>query len=52
MKMIAVFSKRGMLAQHARELEPVELGHADVDENDRDIVLQQERQRLACRSWP
>ena len=38
-----------MLADHRRKLEAVELRHADVDQNDRDIVLQQELQGLARR---
>src|SRR6185295_651766 len=31
----------GMLADHGGQLETVEIGHADVDENDRDILLEQ-----------
>ena len=38
-----------MLAQHGGELKAVELRHADVDENDRDVVLEQELQGLARR---
>ena len=35
-----------MFADHGRELESVELRHTDVDENDRDLVLEQNFQRL------
>ena len=38
-----------MLADHRRELEAVELRHADVDQDDRDFVLEQVFQRLARR---
>ena len=31
-----------MLADHRRELEAVELGHADIDQHDRDLVLQEQ----------
>ena len=37
-----------MLADHRRELEAVELGHADVDQDDRDLVLEQDLERLAA----
>ena len=37
-----------MLADHGGELEPVELGHADVDQDDRDFVLEQVFQRFAA----
>ena len=30
-----------MLADHCRELKAVEVGHADVDQNDRDIASEQ-----------
>ena len=39
-----------MLADHGGELESVELRHADVDQNDRDFVLEQVFQRLAAGS--
>ena len=39
-----------MFADHGGELETVELGHADVDQDDRDFVLEQEFQRLAAGS--
>ena len=38
-----------MLADHGRKLEAVELGHADVDQDDRDLVLEQVFKRLAAR---
>ena len=41
MKMIAVLLEARMLADHRRELEAVELRHADVDQHDRDVVLEQ-----------
>ena len=44
MKMIAVLLEARMLADHRRQLEAVELRHADVDENDGDVVLEQELQ--------
>ena len=37
-----------MLADHRRQLEAVELRHADVDQHDRDVRLQQMFQRLAA----
>ena len=36
-----------MLADHGGELEPVQLRHADVDQDDGDFVLEQKFQRLA-----
>ena len=39
-----------MLADHGRELKAVELRHADVDQHDRDVVLEQKFQRLARRA--
>ena len=39
----------GMGADHLRELEPVEIGHDDVDEDDGDIVPQQMLERLLRR---
>ena len=39
-----------MLADHRRELEAVELRHADVDQDDGDLVLQQMLERLAGRT--
>ena len=47
--MIDVFWKRGMLADHRRQLVAVELGHADVDQHDGDLVLEQ---ALAAPRWP
>ena len=41
-----------MLADHRGQLEAVELRHADVDQNDGDLVLEQLLQRLARRSAP
>jgi hypothetical protein len=38
-----------MLADHGRELEAVEFRHADIDQDDRDFVLQEIFQRLAPR---
>ena len=38
-----------MLADHRRELKAVELRHADVDQHDRDFVLEQKFQRFARR---
>src|SRR5436190_12209558 len=37
----------GMFADHRGELEPVQFRHADVDQDDGDIVLQQELERFA-----
>ena len=37
-----------MLADHGGELESVQLRHADVDQNDRDVDLEQVFQRLAA----
>ncbi len=45
-KMIAVVWKRGWLADHRRQLEAVELGHDDVDEDDGDVLLEQVLERL------
>ena len=39
-----------MLADHGGELETVELRHADVDQDDRDFVLEQKFQRFAAGS--
>ena len=41
-----------MLADHRGELKAVEIRHADVDQDDGDVVLQQMLQRLACRRTP
>ena len=41
--------KPRMIADHGRKLKTVELRHADVDENDRGFVLQQEFERFARR---
>jgi hypothetical protein len=38
-----------MLADHGGELKTVELGHADVDQDDGDLIPQQIFQRLASR---
>ena len=38
-----------MLADHGRELETVELGHANIDQHDGDLVLQKQREGLARR---
>ena len=35
-----------MISDHGRKLEPVEVGHADVHEDDRNLGLQQRRQRF------
>src|SRR5579862_9029338 len=43
------FLEAWMLPQHGRQLKAIELRHADVDEHNRHIVLEQELQRLACR---
>ena len=39
-----------MLADHGGEFETVQLRHADVDQNDRDFVLEQVFERLAAGS--
>ena len=39
-----------MLADHGGELEPVQFRHADVDQDDGDLVLEQDLERLASRS--
>ncbi len=36
-----------MFADHGGEFEPVQFRHADVDQDDRDVVLEQELQRFA-----
>ena len=41
-----------MLADHRRQLEAVELGHADIDQDDGDVVLEQMLERLARRVRP
>ncbi len=38
-----------MLADHRRELEAVQFRHADVDQNNRDFVLEQVFERFAPR---
>ena len=38
--MIAVLLESRVLADHRGELEAVELRHADVDQDNRDVVLQ------------
>ena len=37
-----------MLADHGGEFEPVELRHADVDQDNRDFVLEQEFERFTA----
>jgi hypothetical protein len=39
----------GMLADHRGELEAVELGHADIHQDDGDVGAQEALQRLARR---
>ena len=41
--------KARMLADHGGELEAVEIGHAHVDQDERDLVLEQTFERLARR---
>ena len=41
------FLKAGMLANHRRQLEPIELRHANVDEDDRNLQLQKLLQCVA-----
>ena len=48
-KMMAVLLKARMLADHRGELEAVEIRHADVDQDERDLVLEQVLERLARR---
>ena len=36
----------GMFADHGRELEPIQFRHADVDEDDGNVVLEQELERF------
>ena len=36
-----------MLSDHGGELESVQLGHADVDQNDGNFILEQEFERFA-----
>ena len=43
------FFKARMLPQHGSKLEAIEFRHADVDQNDRDLVLEQELQCFARR---
>ncbi len=47
--MIAVFWKRGMLADHGRHFEAVHLGHADVHQHDGDVRLQELLQGFVAR---
>ena len=47
--MIAVRLETRMIADHRRKLETVELRHADIDEHDGGIVLEQKFQRFARR---
>ena len=48
--MIAVCCKPRVLADHRGQLESVEFGHRDVDEDDRNVLTQQLLQRLPSRS--
>ena len=41
-----------MIADHRRQLEAVEFRHADVDQDDRDLVLEQELQALRAPTTP
>ena len=41
-----------MFADHGGEFEPVQFRHADVDQDDGDVVLEQELQRFAARTRP
>jgi hypothetical protein len=36
-----------MIADHRRKLKSIQFRHADIDEDDRDLVLEQNLQRLA-----
>ena len=47
--MMAVFSQRGWLAYHGGELEPIQVGHADIDQDDGDLGLEEMLQRLSAR---
>jgi hypothetical protein len=42
--------KPRMIADHRSQLKSVELGHRDVDENDRDLATQQLLERLPSRT--
>ncbi len=48
-KMMAVVLEARMLANHSRELEAVEIGHAHVDQHQGDFMLEQILERLARR---
>ena len=48
-KMMAVVSKRGWARIICRQLEPVEIGHDDVDQHDGDLLPQQMLERLLRR---
>ncbi len=39
-----------MIADHGGELEPVQFRHANVEQNDRDFILEQIFKRFAARS--
>ncbi len=41
-----------MLPDDLRQLEAVQLRHADVHQHDRDVGLEQKLERLASRAWP
>ena len=43
------FLEARMLADHRGQLEPVQLRHADIDENNRDLGLEQVLQGLSGR---
>ena len=48
--MMAMFSKPRVLADHRRQLEAVEFRHADIDQDDGDLGLQQLFQSLPGRT--
>ena len=39
-----------MLTNHLRQIEAIDIGHADIGQHDRDILLQKMLQRLGCGS--
>jgi hypothetical protein len=43
------FAEARMFANHRSQLEPVQFRHADVDQDDRNVILEQKLQRFACR---
>ena len=40
------FLEARMIADHRRQLKTIDVRHVDVDENDRDVTLQQQLERL------